>query len=165
MKRKRNQPFYDTGLKFECTRCGKCCSGFPGYVYLSEEEILSIANNLMLKPSQFIDSYTKIVRILGQHRLSLIEKPPFDCVFYEKGCMIYEARPYQCISYPFWRRHIVSLREWNKLGEFCPGINRGILFSKEEIEDLLNNVPDYNIVNFSPNFLHHLNGGVKEKNM
>jgi Fe-S-cluster containining protein len=165
MKRKRNQSFFNTGLKFECTKCGKCCSGFPGYVYLSEEEVMHIANHLMSEASQFTKKYTKFVHILGQLRLSLIEKPPFDCVFYENGCMIYKARPYQCVSYPFWRRHIVSQREWNKLGEFCPGINRGILHSKEEIEGLLNNVPDYNVMNFSPDFLHSLNGGIKEKNL
>jgi Fe-S-cluster containining protein len=165
MKRKRNQPFYNEGLMFECTRCGKCCSGFPGYVYLSEEEVTRIAHHLIVEPTRFIKNYTKYVRILGQPRLSLVETVPYDCVFYKKGCSIYEVRPYQCSSYPFWRRHIVSQREWNTLGDACAGINKGYLYSKEEIEDFLNNVPDYDITNFSPNFLHYLKSGAKEKNM
>jgi Fe-S-cluster containining protein len=149
MKRKRNQTPYEKGLQFECTRCGKCCTGFPGYVYLSEREITVIARHLMMEPSRFIKNYTKIVRIFGEPRLSLIEKEQFDCVFFNEGCLVYEIRPYQCSSYPFWRRHIVSLREWNKLGDFCPGINSGRLYSKEEIDYFLNNVPDYNTRNFS----------------
>jgi Fe-S-cluster containining protein len=149
MKRKRNQTPYEKGLQFECTRCGKCCTGFPGYVYLSEREITTIAHHLMMEPLLFIKNYTKIVRVFGEPRLSLIEKEHFDCVFFNEGCLIYEIRPYQCISYPFWRRHIMSLREWNKLGDFCPGINSGRLYSKEEIDYFLNNVPDYNTRNFS----------------
>jgi Fe-S-cluster containining protein len=150
MKRKRNQLFYEHGLRFACTRCGSCCSGFPGYVYLSEMEIMTIAHHLMLEPSRFIKNYTKVVHVFGQPRLSLIETTHFDCIFFKKGCAVYEIKPYQCSSYPFWRRHLVSLREWNKVGDFCPGINRGRLYSKEEIDYFLNNVPDYDIRNLSP---------------
>jgi hypothetical protein len=31
------QYFFDDGLRFECTKCGHCCSGSPGKVFLADE--------------------------------------------------------------------------------------------------------------------------------
>ena len=28
------EPWYRDGLRFECTRCGHCCTGAPGYVWV-----------------------------------------------------------------------------------------------------------------------------------
>src|SRR5262249_1390597 len=39
-----SEPWYQDGLRFECTRCGKCCSGFPGFVWVSEAELQAIAD-------------------------------------------------------------------------------------------------------------------------
>ncbi|WP_296458322.1 hypothetical protein [Rubinisphaera sp.] len=38
--------WYKDGLKFECTQCGNCCTGGPGAVWVSEEEIQAIAEYL-----------------------------------------------------------------------------------------------------------------------
>jgi len=38
--------WYAHGLHFECTRCGDCCRGAPGYVWVREEEVERIARFL-----------------------------------------------------------------------------------------------------------------------
>ena len=37
------RPWYRDGLAFECTRCGACCTGAPGYVWVSTDEIETLA--------------------------------------------------------------------------------------------------------------------------
>ncbi|MFG0335929.1 MAG: YkgJ family cysteine cluster protein, partial [Maioricimonas sp. JB049] len=39
-------PWYRDGLQFSCTQCGNCCTGSPGYVWVTEEEIAAIAAHL-----------------------------------------------------------------------------------------------------------------------
>ena len=161
MKRKDKRPFYKDGLRFECTRCGGCCSGFPGFVWLSEQEVERLKNHLKLEIHDFISRYTKVVRGFGQPRLSLIEKEGFACIFFDRTgsdgfCTVYEARPYQCRSYPFWSRNIVSPSDWERASGFCPGVNRGRTYSQEEIERFLSSVLDYNIRRFSEKLYREL---------
>ena len=40
------KPWYSGGLAFECTRCGHCCTGDPGFVWVTEEELAAIAKFL-----------------------------------------------------------------------------------------------------------------------
>ena len=149
MSGNRSERFYTRGLQFECIRCGNCCTGAPGFVYLSEEDIASIAEFLQKDKKTFVQKYTRLVTIFGERRLSLTEKPNFECVFWNRLCTIYEARPYQCRSFPFWKRHLVSSQEWERVGNRCPGINRGRHFTASEIEDFTRNAPDYAIDRFT----------------
>ena len=32
-------PWYKDGLRFQCTGCGDCCTGGPGYVWVNQAEI------------------------------------------------------------------------------------------------------------------------------
>src|SRR5262245_24912135 len=99
-------PWYRDGLKFECTRCGHCCTGAPGYVWVNGEEIARLAEYRGQTVEQFSKAY---VRRVGQ-RHSLIEKPGGDCIFWEKetGCTVYAARPVQCQTWPFCPEHVES---------------------------------------------------------
>jgi Fe-S-cluster containining protein len=86
----------------------------------------------------FVPKYCREVNINGRCRLSLTEKPNFDCVFWEGGgCVVYPWRPLQCKSYPFWHPNLVSRRAWEILRESCPGVDAGDLHSREEIEGWL----------------------------
>jgi hypothetical protein len=150
MKKNPSRNFFQKGIQFECTRCGKCCTGYPGYVYLSEHDILGIARYLEINMKDFVKKYTRLVYMFHEQRLSLVEKNNYDCVFWDSLCTIYPARPHQCRTYPFWKRHLVSKREWEKTAAFCPGINRGRVYSQKEIEELMNSTPDYKVQHFSP---------------
>ena len=127
-----SKPWYREGLSFSCTRCGDCCTGAPGYVWVEPTEIDALAKHLGLSVDNFGERY---LRKVGR-RYSLIEKSGGDCVFFDKGCSVYPARPTQCRTFPFWRSNLKSERAWDELADECPGIGQGKLFPVEEIEVL-----------------------------
>jgi Fe-S-cluster containining protein len=130
-----NAPFYAGGLRFSCQRCSRCCRLEPGFVFLSERDMDTFCGGLGMTKSGFEKKYCREVPINGNLRLSLTEKPDFDCVFWEAaGCTAYSCRPLQCRSYPFWHSALMSRRSWDALKASCPGIGKGELHSREEIE-------------------------------
>jgi hypothetical protein len=66
---------------------------------------------------------------------TLREKANNDCIFYdsEEGCTIYEIRPRQCRTWPFWESNISSPEAWEHTKQICPGSGQGELISVEEI--------------------------------
>lgn len=86
---KPKTPWYRDGLAFSCTRCGDCCTGTPGYVWVSAEEIQQLAEFRGVPVEEFS---ARFVRLVGD-RYSLIEKPEGDCIFWDKqaGCTVYPA--------------------------------------------------------------------------
>ncbi len=125
-----SKPWYREGLSFSCTRCGDCCTGAPGYVWVEREEIEELAKFLGLSPGKFGERY---LRKVGR-RYSLLEKDGGDCVFFDNGCTVYPARPVQCRTFPFWRSHLKSQGAWDEIAEECPGIGQGKFYAAEEIE-------------------------------
>ena len=41
---KTDEPWFSQGLRFTCSQCGNCCSGGPGFVWVSDEEIAKLAD-------------------------------------------------------------------------------------------------------------------------
>lgn len=115
------QPWYRQGLRFQCTECGQCCTGSPGYVWVTEQEIASIADYIKLSNEEFIRRY---VRVVGE-RLALLEHATnFDCVFLkDKKCQIYPVRPKQCRTFPWWPGNLKTAEEWQKAARYCEGIS------------------------------------------
>ena len=132
----KNQPWYKDGLLFECKLCGNCCSGTPGHVWITDEEIGSIAKYLKIDESNFIKRY--IIKVEGKG-YSLSERQNSDCVFFNKdyGCVIYNHRPLQCRTWPFWKGIVKSYKTWIDTSVTCPGIGTGKKFSSEEITAVL----------------------------
>ncbi|MCQ2603997.1 MAG: YkgJ family cysteine cluster protein [Spirochaetia bacterium] len=132
------EPFYKNGLKFQCQRCSGCCRFEPGYVFLTEDDVTSLLDVLKMERDAFLEKYCVKVDIGGSYRLSLAEKENYDCIFWENGgCSVYEGRPLQCRSYPFWASNLESPEDWDALGCSCPGVNKGCIHTREEIEDWL----------------------------
>ncbi|MEZ5332455.1 MAG: YkgJ family cysteine cluster protein [Thermoanaerobaculia bacterium] len=125
-----SSPWYGDGLRFTCSRCGRCCT-IPGYVWVVEEEITRLAERLGLSRDEFGKRY---LRRVGR-RLSLIETAGFECVFWsaESGCTVYEDRPRQCRTFPFWPENVESPEEWATVVEECPGAGEGRLYTPQEI--------------------------------
>ena len=48
-------------------------------------------------------------------------------------CAIYEDRPAQCKSWPFWREMLRSRDNWVRAKGMCPGLDSGRLFTPVEI--------------------------------
>jgi hypothetical protein len=145
------QPWYADGLSFTCTCSGNCCTGGPGFVWMSEEEVDRLAAHLGISREQTLKDYC---RKIGK-RISLKEnRTPqgnYDCVFLKqlpaekvKGkvslpkrvCGIYAVRPLQCRTWPFWDGNLASKENWEASAKRCPGMNRGKQFTQEQIETL-----------------------------
>jgi len=45
--------FYKDGLSFECQACSNCCRKDPGYVFLSEKDLLILTNALSFHLLQY----------------------------------------------------------------------------------------------------------------
>ena len=133
--------WYEDGLRFECIECGRCCRGEPGAVWIRLDEMVRIARYLGISTTQFADDY---MRLCGM-RLSLAEKPNYDCIFLKDNqCIIYEVRPRQCRQFPFWGEFLRTEESYKKYTSHCPGIGRGRLFSFKEIEDIARGEADTN---------------------
>jgi hypothetical protein len=118
------EAWYKDGLRFTCTQCGNCCTGAPGYVWISDGEIAVLAKRVGLDEASFRRKYTRQV---GNRGTSLVEKADNACVFFAtgKGCTVYQDRPKQCRTWPFWKPLLRSQADWDAAGQGCPGIGRG----------------------------------------
>jgi len=126
---------YENGLRFECQQCSACCRHDPGYVFLTKSDLSMLVKETGLEESDFLSKYCVTVDLGGFKRISLIEKSNYDCIFWEKGgCSIYNARPVQCRTFPFWISNLEDQEDWDRTASDCPGIGKGDLISKEEIE-------------------------------
>ena len=105
-----------------CSTCqGRCCTGESGYIYVTKSEIENIAKLLELDVRDFVSKY--LFKKMYKYSIKEIEyNGSFECVFYDResnGCKIYEARPTQCKTFPFWDYYKTRVEE---LKLECPGI-------------------------------------------
>jgi len=131
------RPWWDDGLRFACTSCGHCCRHEPGYVFLSEADVDRAAAGADVSTERFVEQYCRSVDLGLATRLSLLEKPNHDCVFWNGGCSIYLHRPLQCRTYPFWPAILASKEDWDREARDCPGMNAGRRYSGKDISKLL----------------------------
>jgi Fe-S-cluster containining protein len=127
-----DQPWFRDGLRFQCTQCGDCCTGAPGYVWVNKAEIQALAAKFSMTVEAFEAEY---VRDVGA-RKSLVEYPNGDCVFFDSAarkCTVYDARPRQCRTWPFWKSNLKTPKAWAETCEVCPGSGKGNLVTAEEI--------------------------------
>lgn len=127
------QPWYKDGLRFQCTGCGDCCSGAPGFVWLTNDEIAAIAAELGMEVPAFERRY---VRTIGVRKSLRERKKTYDCVLLDaqtRKCTVYNVRPRQCRTWPFWDSNIRTPEAWAQTCEVCPGSGTGKLYQLEAI--------------------------------
>jgi Fe-S-cluster containining protein len=152
-------PWYaPDGLAFTCTCCGNCCTGGPGYVWMSSEEVDRLAAHLGLSRAKTLKEHCRTIggRVsLKEHRTA---EGNFDCTFLKeipgdptktgslslpkRVCGIYAVRPLQCRTWPFWDGNLASRENWDRAGRRCPGMNTGKHYTPERIE-ALRDAPDW----------------------
>ena len=125
--------FFDQGLRFECQRCGACCIGDSGIIYVDKNEVAPIAKYLSVRASYFIEKYLYTF----QAGYSIREHADGRCLFYQNGCIIYPVRPNQCETFPFWLENLRSPKKWKRISKECKGIGHGPLYSKEQILEIV----------------------------
>jgi Fe-S-cluster containining protein len=125
------EPWYRKGLNFTCTRCGNCCTGAPGFVWVTDREIADLAVKTGVTAGQFIKMYTRQVG----GRITLRDDSDGDCIFYDRvhGCTVYDSRPDQCRTWPFWESTAGTPEAWERTKSKCPGAGQGEFIPVEEI--------------------------------
>ncbi len=69
-------------------------------------------------------------------RKSLIEYGNGDCVFFDansRKCTVYNARPRQCRTWPFWQSNVATPEAWQETCDVCPGSGRGKLHTADQV--------------------------------
>ncbi len=129
-------PWYRAGLQFRCTQCGNCCTGAPGFVWVSEAELHAIAKFL----GEPLEEVRALHTYVARNGRTLREKAGGDCVFFDRsaGCTIYPVRPTQCRTWPFWESNVSTPNHWQETRDICPGAGQGDLISVEEITNRMN---------------------------
>ncbi len=131
-----NAPWFRDGLRFQCTQCGNCCTGAPGYVWVNQVEIQALAARLDLDVERFEEQF---VRKIGR-RKSLKEHANGDCVFFDassRQCSVYDERPRQCRTWPFWESNVRTEEAWRETCSVCPGSGKGDFLPMEKILEQL----------------------------
>jgi Fe-S-cluster containining protein len=137
MKSKGN--WWSTGVQFECTGSGKCCVSRDeyGYVYLTLKDRQRMAAYLKIPTRKFTRTYCT-----SEGGWFYLKDYTRACRFLEgKRCGVYEARPAQCRTWPFWPENMTPKKWTKEVQSFCPGVGKGKLYSAEEIKALLKQDP------------------------
>jgi Fe-S-cluster containining protein len=135
----KSEPWYAEGLRFQCQGSGKCCTsrGEYGYVYMTLEDRRRMAKVLKISTSAFTKKYCQQTEGIWHLRE---EKTRPDCMFLVggKSCSVYEGRPTQCRTWPFWPEALRAKTWATDISVNCPGVGKGKLYSREEIEKIMN---------------------------
>ena len=85
-------------IHYECQRCTNCCR-WPGFVKVTESEILAIAGFLGEDVHAFIQQFTRLRP--NRDGLALIDKANGECFFLEgRDCRLQSVKPLQCRQFP-----------------------------------------------------------------
>ena len=133
----KQKEWWQDGVRFQCQGSGKCCTshGEFGFVFMTPEDRKRMAKAIKMRTSDFTKKYCQKTGGI-YHLIETVGKP--DCMFLNgKSCTVYEGRPTQCRTWPFWPE-VMNAKSWKKdVVEFCPGIGKGKIISGNEIEKIL----------------------------
>ncbi len=116
----------DFNFSFDSSACascgGRCCIGESGYIWVNYPEIEAISKYLNLSVENFAKEYL----IRAKNRYSLkefkVKELGYSCIFFDTDkrlCKIYDVRPKQCRTFPFWG---VFKDDTTELIKECPGV-------------------------------------------
>ncbi|MEI7658827.1 MAG: YkgJ family cysteine cluster protein [Phycisphaerae bacterium] len=134
------------GLSFGCTQCGDCCTGAGGYVLFTPDEAAALARRLGVGVEEFIGRYTHDTAA-GRSLREVRSEFGLDCVFLDREkipgravCGVYEDRPMQCRTWPFWKSNLETPSAWARASRSCPGMNKGRRYDVQQIRILRDKV-------------------------
>ena len=91
-----------------CASCGgACCIGESGYIWVDYKEIEAISKYLKMDIEDFAKEY--LIRVKNRYSLKefKVKELGYACIFFntqKRVCKIYDVRPKQCKTFPFWEQ-------------------------------------------------------------
>lgn len=89
-----------------CQECeGNCCIGESGYIWINATEIKALAKHLNLSVAEVQEKHLFKVGYRYSIKEVHLSDENYICCFFDinkKQCGIYDARPSQCKTFPFW---------------------------------------------------------------
>lgn len=89
-----------------CESCnGNCCIGESGYIWINPTEIHALALHLKINPEELKLKYLNKIGYKYSIKEIQLSKDNYACCFFDldkKQCSIYNVRPTQCRTFPFW---------------------------------------------------------------
>ena len=115
---------YDFGFDgSKCAECGgNCCIGESGYIWITIDEIEKLASFLKIPVERVFERYLQKFGYRFSIKENQLSEENYACVFFDieqKKCTIYDVRPSQCRSFPFWEHFKTNQ---NEVKEECPAI-------------------------------------------
>jgi hypothetical protein len=135
--------WWNDGLPFACTACGKCCHGRGdvAHVYVNYQERKRLAEFLELSLADFNRIYTR-VEDNGHRSLRFQDN---HCIFLDGPlCTVHDAKPTQCRTWPFWEELLESEEAYKEqVLDFCAGSNAtGPIVSADSIRAQMESTED-----------------------
>lgn len=112
-------------FSFLCHRCGHCCSGGTGAVWVEPPEVAAMAAALGLGQDAFVREHLRTLPDPrgGGLRLSLREEGGRCALLAGANhCTVYGARPAHCRTFPFWPALEHDSAAFEAARSTCPGI-------------------------------------------
>ena len=89
-----------------CDSCqGNCCIGESGNIWINKQEVEKLALHLNITLDELREKYIEKRGYKYSIKEVQLSYDNYACVFFnleKKQCSIYESRPIQCRTFPFW---------------------------------------------------------------
>lgn len=88
---------------------------------MSRSDLERLASHFNESEEEFAAKHTRFV----DDGYALLDREgSYDCTFLEgKKCSVYEARPTQCRTFPWWIHNLRDPKDWEEAQKRCEGIN------------------------------------------
>ena len=126
--------WYEDGLAFDCTACGRCCRdhGEYSYVYVSDKDLQGLTRAMGVTEQDFLKYYCD-----EDSGWTILKRNGDACILLGPTglCSAYQGRPKQCATWPFWVDNLRSAQVWDEeVKTCCPGIGKGEIVPADECD-------------------------------
>jgi len=105
---------------FSCKQCNHCCQR-DGIVFLTMDDLHRLEDHFSKLGEDFKKKYCEN----WKRHIVLKSHPEGGCIFSrtaDQRCPIYELRPEQCATYPYWPSAKTDRNWFKSQAKECPGI-------------------------------------------